>query len=80
MWDSDFNKHYSKRSYPKCTLSWSSQKSILDMLPKKKKKSDTCESNNNLGQKFSSVSNQKSISNFVCQTNQNKSTDSSPDT
>ena len=60
------------------------------MLPKKKKKSNTCESNNiegdNIeGEKYSlrsnpSCANQKYISNVVRQTNQNESSDSSSDT
>ena len=77
--------YLSKRSCPTSTLSSSSQKSILDMLPKKKKKPDTCKSNNIKGENFSlgsnpSSANQQSISNVVCQTNQNESSDSSPDT
>ena len=55
------------------------------MLPKKKKKHDTGESNNiesetfSLGSNPSSV-NQQSISNVIHQTNQSESSDSSPDT
>lgn len=54
------------------------------MLPKKKKKPDKCKSNNIEGQNFSlgnnpSSMNQQSISNVVYQTNQNESSNSSPD-
>ena len=52
--------YHSKRSCPTSTLSSSSQKSILDMLPKKKKKPDTCKSNNIKGEEFSLGSNQNS--------------------
>ena len=50
------------------------------MLPKKKNKPEICESNNIKGENFSSknnqsFSNQQSISNVLCQTNQNKSSD-----
>lgn len=53
-------------------------------LPKKKKKSDTCESNSIEGEDFSlknnpSSSNQQSISNIGCQANQNEFSNSSPD-
>ena len=65
--------YLSKRSCPTSTLPSSSQKSILDMLPKKKKKPDTCKSNNIKGENFSlgsnpSSANQQSISNVVRQT------------
>ena len=50
------------------------------MLPKKENKPEICESNNIKGENFSSknnqsFSNQQSISNVLCQTNQNKSSD-----
>ena len=55
------------------------------MLPKNKKKPDTCESSNIEGENFSLGSNPisangQSISNVVCQTTQNESSDSCPDT
>ena len=53
-------------------------------LPKKKKKSDTCESNSIEGEDFSleknpSPSNQHSVSNFGRETNQTEPSNSSPD-
>ena len=50
------------------------------MLPKKKKKPEICESNNIEGKNVSlennqSSANQQSISNVLCQTNRNKSSE-----